>query len=345
MGPLDLTACLPVAEDVAWVRVEDHSAVGTARRLAGQLADRLDFAATRVAEVQLAVTEIGTNLHKHATAGAVVLRLVRAATETAVEIVAMDAGPGMADPRASMRDGESTVGSLGIGLGAVARLADTHRISTRVGGGTVLTARFHPRRGPLTELTDDIAAGLTRPITGEDVCGDAYAIRRGPGRLSLLLCDGSGHGPLAAAAARTAVRVFCEQPEGPPEVTVGLLHTELRGSRGGAVAVADVDLVGRGVRFAGLGNVSGFVVANGQKRAMVSLPGIAGHQGRTIRSFDYPLPDDALVVLHSDGLSDRWTADGLQPTASPLLAAATLLRTAGTRVDDACVLVADAGSG
>lgn len=348
MEPLTDADCLPATEDVAWVRVAAASAVGAARRTAGQLADRLGFAAVRVAEVELAVTEIGTNLHKHAREGTLVIRAVRGVTETAVEIVAIDAGPGMADLPRSVRDGESTAGTLGIGLGAIARLADAHRISSRPGRGTVLTARFHPRRGPLPEIADDRSAGLTRPISGESVCGDAYAVRRGPGRLTILLCDGSGHGPLAASAARTAVRVFCGQSFATPDQAVRALHEAMRGSRGGAVAVADLDLTGGKAVFAGLGNVSAAVVSAGQKRQMVSLPGIAGYQSRTIRSFEYALPPGATVIMHSDGLSERWTvggADGVHLTDNALVNAATLLSVAGTRVDDASVVVATVPAG
>jgi anti-sigma regulatory factor (Ser/Thr protein kinase) len=348
MEPLTDPECLPVTEDVAWVRVMEATAVGAARRAAGQLADRLEFGTVRVAEVELAVTEIASNLHKHAQDGAVVVRSVRGVADRAVEIVAIDRGPGMTDPARSLRDGESTAGSLGIGLGAIVRLADAHQLTSRVGRGTVLTARFHPDRGPLAEIADNRPVGLTRPINGEQVCGDAYAFRRAPGRLTMLLCDGSGHGPLAASAAQTAVRVFCGQSFTTPDQAVRALHEAMRGGRGGAVAVADLDLAGGSVAFAGLGNVSAVVVADGQKRPMVSLPGIAGYQSRTIRSFDYPLPAGATVIMHSDGLSERWTvggADGVHLTDNALVNAAILLGVAGTRTDDASVAVATVPAG
>ena len=72
---------------------------------------------------------------------------------------------------------------------------------------------------------------------------------------------------------------------------------------------------------------------------MVSLPGIVGQQRREIREFDYPLPAEALVVLHSDGLTDRWTLDDYPGLAghAPVVIAATLLRDAGRRRDDAAV--------
>jgi hypothetical protein len=77
----------------------------------------------------------------------------------------------------------------------------------------------------------------------------------------------------------------------------------------------------------------------------VSLPGIAGHQRRSVREYEYPLPPDGVLVMHSDGVVDRWNAadyPGLLQR-SPQVIAATLLRDAGTRRDDACVLAARAG--
>lgn len=334
-------ACLPVTEDFAWVRIDDVSAPGRARRLAATLATRLGFGEVRAAEVGLAVTELGTNLAKHAVEGLVVVRSVRAVTQAAVEIVALDRGPGMADVDALRRDGESTTGTLGVGLGAVARLADAMSVLSEPGHGTVVTARFHPVRGPHAEIPEADTAGITRPIGGEEVCGDTYAVHHEPGRLRLMMCDGSGHGPLAAAASRAAADVFCDHATERPEAVVKLVHEALRRTRGGAVAVADLDVAAGTVRYAGLGNIAASVIAGGRKQGMISAPGVAGHQARTIRAFDHPLPPGATVVLHSDGLTERWTAEGRDRlfAATPLAIAAALLRDAGIRNDDAGVLV------
>jgi anti-sigma regulatory factor (Ser/Thr protein kinase) len=340
VGALSDVACLPFVEDVAWIAVEDPSSVGRVRRVVSRLAEQLGFDETRTAELALAVTEMGTNLDKHADRGVVLVRSLRAATEFAIEVVAMDRGPGIANVAHVRRDGESTSGTLGIGLGAVARLADSCDIASDPGRGTVLAARFHPRRLPLAGMPAD-AAGLTRAIGGEDVCGDSYAVRRGTGRLTLMMCDGSGHGPLAAFASQAAVRLFCERESSSPEEMVARIHAELRGTRGGAVAVADVDLVARKVRFAGLGNIAGAVLTDTRKQGMISVPGVAGHQAHALRAYEYEMPPGAAVVLHSDGLTERWTVgrdDGLL-TGSPIVIAMALLRDAGVRKDDACVLV------
>ncbi|MEU4806623.1 ATP-binding SpoIIE family protein phosphatase [Actinosynnema sp. NPDC023587] len=335
-----MTTCIPVAEDVAWVRVEEAAQVGRARRVATALAERLAFGETRVAEIGLAVTEIGTNLHKHTSGGRLLVRALRADDRAAVEVVAVDSGPGIADLGLAMRDGESTTGTLGIGLGVVARSADLLDVSTRRDRGTVLAARFHRReRGVPDFAGDPVSAGVTRPIADEEVCGDAYAVRRAGGKLWLMMCDGSGHGPLAASASREAVRVFCDEEPTVPEAVVAKLHRALRGTRGGAVSVAALD-PGRGViRYAGLGNIAGAVLVEDRKRTMVSVPGIAGYQARTIQAFEYELPPGALVVLHSDGLTERWTPEDVAGVSSPLLLAATLVRDAGVRRDDASALV------
>lgn len=99
------------------------------------------------------------------------------------------------------------------------------------------------------------------------------------------------------------------------------------------------------LRYAGLGNITAQVVAGGRRRGLVSLPGIAGHQRPTVREYEYGLEPQDLLVMHSDGVVDRWQLDDYPGLAarSPLVVAATVLRDAGTRRDDACVLVARAG--
>ncbi|WP_329790910.1 ATP-binding SpoIIE family protein phosphatase [Lentzea sp. DG1S-22] len=339
---MSTATCLPLVRDEAWLPVEETAHVGRVRRTATALAERLGFSESRAAEVGLAVTEIGTNLHKHARQGVVLVRSVRGERDAAVEVLAVDRGPGIGDQALAWQDGHSTAGTLGVGLGTVRRLASSCAMTSRLGGGTSLVARFASRAGWAPDWGVESAAGVTRPIKNEDVCGDAYAVCRGSDRLTLMMCDGSGHGPLAAAASDAAVRYFQANASLPPDQMVTRLHAALRGTRGGAVAVADVDLVARTVRYCGLGNIAAAVLADGRKQGMISVPGVAGHQARTIRTFDYALPDSAVVVLHSDGLTERWGVDHGSDLVNdpPVLIAATLLREAGVRNDDACVLVA-----
>jgi serine phosphatase RsbU (regulator of sigma subunit) len=168
-------------------------------------------------------------------------------------------------------------------------------------------------------------------------------VREAQGRHQVLMCDGLGHGGPAAAAAYEAVRAFADAPATSPAGVVEVLHRRLNHTRGAALAVAELDADAGLLRYSGLGNISGTLFGpDGTRRGLVSLPGIAGHQRRQIREYDYPLAPGALLVMHSDGVVDRWNpADypGLL-SHSPLVVAATVLRDAGVRRDDAGVLAA-----
>jgi anti-sigma regulatory factor (Ser/Thr protein kinase) len=329
---------VPLIADARWIRAEGPAAIGAVRRAAVELAGRLGLGPERQGELAILATELTTNLHKHAREGSVLLRSLRHGTDAGVQLVAVDAGPGMADIVASARDGHSTAGTLGIGLSAIGRQSTWSDIYSVPGAGTVCAAEVWSRR----QRTGAWADGVTRPMTGEAGCGDLFAVRGLGDRGQLLMCDGLGHGPLAEAAGQAAVRAFHEAPEDSPAAVVEHLHQALRATRGAAVMVSEVESTASVVRTAGLGNIAGFVVAPGLRRQMVTLPGIAGHQRSRVREFSYDLPASAVIVMHSDGLTDRWRLDD-QPALlahSPTVIAATLLRMAGVRRDDAGVLVA-----
>ncbi len=328
-----LTAQAP--GDLRWLRVEDPSAAAACRGAALALAARLGFPAPRADELALAVTEAATNLHKHARQGSMLLRITRDAARPGIELVTIDAGPGFRDTGAALRDGHSTSGTLGIGLGAINRLADFYDLYSMPGHGTALVARFWPVPGE----TAARCAGLVRPITGETECGDVFGAAKTEAGVTGVLCDGLGHGPLAAAAAAQGVAAVLEDPQAEPAALVERAHRRMTSTRGGAIGVAQV--VGEVVRFAGLGNIAAVILADGTRRSMLSVPGIAGHQARTIRQFEYTAPAGAAIILHSDGISNRWEPGALPGlnARDPLVVGAAVLAEAGTRRDDAGVLV------
>lgn len=322
-----------------WFRVEAATTAASVRRAAERLAAELDIPDKDVANLSIVVAEAAGNLVKHADEGMVLIRAVRDRARAGVEMIAIDKGPGMADVSRAIGDGHSTAGTLGIGLGAIVRQASWSDLHSVPGKGTVLVAQIWPGGEP--ELA--WAAGVTRPLPGEPISGDAYAIREIDGRRQVLLCDGLGHGRLAHAAAQEAVRGFHGAAALPPAGIVEVLHRTMSHTRGAALAVAELDDERSLLHYAGLGNISGTILTpEGTRRGLVSLPGIAGHQKRQIREYEYPLASGAVLLMHSDGVVDRWNPydyPGLL-VHSPQVIAATVLRDAGTRRDDAGVLVA-----
>ncbi|WP_436837422.1 SpoIIE family protein phosphatase [Micromonospora orduensis] len=328
-----------VTDSGIWFRVEAGSAASAVRRAAERLGSQVEMGAARIADLAIVAAELTSNLVKHADDGVLLLRPVRRAGEAGVELVAIDSGPGMADLTVSSRDGHSTTGTLGIGLGAIVRQASWFDGYSLPGRGTVLAVQVWPAAPPQLSW----AGALARPLTGETVSGDGYAVRVADGRHQVLVSDGLGHGPLAAGATNAALAAFRDAPAGPPATVVGHLHRSMSHTRGAALAVAELLPEAGVLRYAGLGNISGVIVeGGGQRRGLVSLPGIAGHQRPTVREYDYPFGPGARLVMHSDGVVDRWRLTDYPGLAerSPLVMAATLLRDAGIRRDDACVLVA-----
>ncbi|MGV9328495.1 ATP-binding protein [Streptosporangium sandarakinum] len=330
------------SQNDTWRRAEDASAIGALRRVAVTLAEARGFGEEDAGRVAVAVSEAASNLVKHAVEGVMLIRPHPEMPE-AIEVVALDRGPGMRDVSRALRDGYSTTGTLGIGLGGIARMASGYEVHSMPGRGTVLGMYFAIRGAPRPEAR---ASGVTRPIGEEVVCGDAFAIVETGTTTTVMLCDGLGHGGFAAQASQEAVRLFLKDADQPPVTILERLHGGMRQTRGGAAAVAHIDRAAGRVTFAGLGNVSAWIASQDGRQGMISVPGIAGHQARTLRQYEYDMPPEGVVVLHSDGLSDRWditSYPGLV-TRSPSVIAATLLRDAGTRRDDACVVAVRTGT-
>ena len=177
---------------------------------------------------------------------------------------------------------------------------------------------------------------------GETVCGDTAAIVRRPaGTVEVMLADGLGHGPQAAAASGEAARLFRKQAAAGPAAILAPLHAGLRATRGAAVAVASIDPVARQVTYSGIGNIAGFICDTGGVRRMVSHSGTAGHTAGRLQDFRYPLHNRPVLVMFSDGLATSWSPEshpGLF-ALDPLLIAGVLYRDHARGRDDASVVV------
>jgi hypothetical protein len=297
----------------------------------------------------IVATELASNLLKHGRGGEILVGAFEDSTGKGVEVVAMDKGPGIASVGESLRDGHSTAGTPGTGLGAVVRQSDAHELFSGPGVGTVVLARLRPGR-VVAEKNDAKpswgAVCLAKP--GEEAHGDGWAAVTLPGIGQILMvADGLGHGPAAAQASAQAVRIFTKMASEPSGTIVQTMHDGLRSTRGAAVAVARTDLVRNTVTFAGLGNISGVLIAGTTVRRMVSQNGTAGQSAQRIKEFDYPLPprEPGLIILHSDGIGGRWALDrypGLA-AAHPTVIASVLYRDFNRGRDDATVLVARVG--
>lgn len=323
--------------------ITDLTHTGSARREAAGIAARLGFDETTAGRLAIVVTELASNIAKHVGEGQIVLNVSERDGLDTVEVLALDRGRGMPDLERCFRDGYSTTGTPGTGLGAVARQSTEFDVLSTASAGTAILATVSPRSrmdrhaGPRFDV-----GGVRVPKPGETVCGDGWAFLNRDSIGTFLMVDGLGHGPQAFDAAETAVKAFLDLPQRGPGETLQAIHDALRSSRGAAVAVTCVDTHRRLVTHAGVGNIAGAIVSDAPTRQMVSHGGIAGHEARRITEFTYPWTDDALLVLATDGLQTHWDL-GRYPglvTRAPSLVAGVLYRDWCRGRDDTTVVVA-----
>jgi anti-sigma regulatory factor (Ser/Thr protein kinase) len=321
--------------------VDEASRVGEARRHATTLARDLDWDEVDVGRVALVVTELATNLLRHAAGG----RLFIAARPQSgeIEVLAVDRGPGIADVAQCMGDGFSTGSTPGTGLGAVRRLAQVFDLHSSVPGGTVVLARLAGSRAPAPTQPDGrIAVGsVALCAPGETVCGDGWVARVDGSRAAVVLADGLGHGPEAAKAAQAATAVFAQDPFGDPRACLEAAHRELRTTRGAAVTIVQVDGAEGTIRSAGAGNVIARIVGGSSDRTLLSQHGTIGVQVRRLEEVRAEWPPHAVLVLHSDGIESRWASPLVHPVLGhdPAMVAALLARDHFRGRDDATVVV------
>ena len=100
-----------------FVPIEDASQVGEARRAAVQVANLAHLDDTALGKLAIVVTELATNIVKHAKRGEILIGNVR--SDRSVDVIALDSGPGMDNLERFMEDGFSSAGTAGQGLGAI----------------------------------------------------------------------------------------------------------------------------------------------------------------------------------------------------------------------------------
>lgn len=324
------------------IQLSDPSQVGEARRTAVLLAGRAGASEEAQSQIALVVTEAARNVLVHGGGGELLVQGIERDGAVGVEVVAIDRGRGMRDLGQCLRDGFSTAGTAGEGLGAIRRSSHAFDVYTAEQQGTVLLSRIW-----LTPPPDPMAfeVGTVQvPFPGEEVCGDSWGFFADGGRARLLVSDGLGHGAGAAGAASEAERLFHAHASQRPAEVLKRMHDAMRSTRGAAVALCDLDAVTGGISYAGVGNIVSVAVAPppAARQNMVSLNGTIGHQVRAFQEFTYQLAPGALVAMHSDGLSTHWALEkypGLL-ARDPAVVAAVLYRDFWRKRDDVTVLVA-----
>jgi anti-sigma regulatory factor (Ser/Thr protein kinase) len=328
--------------DSLYLPVSERSQAGEARRLALTWAEKNGCHPDQQAKLALVVSELAGNLVLHTTqGGSLLLRMLENCGPEAIEILSLDQGPGSANFGACMRDGYSTSGTAGTGLGAVRRASEYFETHSQPGIGTAILSQLCPN---LPATAKPYQFGLANvPKKGEYVCGDACGYADlGGGRFRFIAADGLGHGPLAADASQGALTVFKANAGVDMPQLMEKIHAALRPTRGAAVSMAEVDIGLQRVSYMGVGNIaSSLVRPNGDISHLVTLNGTVGVVLPRLQQFTYPWSADTLLVMTSDGVKNHWRLDkyaGLMNRHSSLIAG-VLFRDHSRKTDDTTAAV------
>ena len=325
------------------VTIDDHSRIAEARRAAALLGHTSGLTPELIAQASLVIAELCTNILKYGDRGELLLSTLCAnGTAYGLDIVALDRGPGIANVDAAVKDGFSTGGSLGIGLGTMRRAAALFDIYSAAGVGTAVLVRLLERKVAAPKEDGFTVGSRMTPIRNEIVSGDSWSCLRFDQTLAVAVVDGLGHGPKAAEAARAAIEAFHRSVRqvGPAQA-IQMAHQALLSTRGAVMAVVSIDQQAQTLRFAGLGNISGVVHTQGVAARLVSTDGTVGYGVRKARESSAAWTPHSTLILNTDGLSTRWSLakhPGLL-ACHPVLIAALLHRDFARDTDDATVVV------
>jgi len=285
--------------------VTEPSEIAQARRAVSAMAGRQGLNEEDAGRAALVAMEICSNLVKHGGGGELIAQPLERGDSRGVGLIGLDKGQGIADLARCLRDGFSTGGSPGTGLGAINRMSQLFDVYSQPGHGTAVVAQLWPSARAPRALPIEIGA-IVVPKPQEVECGDAWCYVERAGGALVMGVDGLGHGLGASQAASRACDVFMTEKTRAPAAVLERIHANLRTTRGAAAIVIDIDWDRRQLLAAGIGNLVAAIVEGNAAKRIPSYNGIVGHATPRIRELSYAITPAATVVFHSDGLTAAW---------------------------------------
>jgi phosphoserine phosphatase RsbX len=184
------------------------------------------------------------------------------------------------------------------------------------------------------------AGSFVRPIGTEEVAGDACLVATWSRGVVVAMADGLGHGPAAAAAATAFLQKVRDARDAPLATMFEGAHRALLKTRGAVAAVARFDELEASVEVVGVGNVTVLLGEGGRDpRPLVIPSGVLGSAFRAVRPQVFAFAAGDLLVLHTDGVGERFPIAQLRPLEPDAFAQA-VVQTYGKPTDDAACAVA-----
>ena len=125
--------------EAATIPIRTSEDVVVVRQQVRALAVEMGFGLVDQTKIVTAASEIGRNTLVYGGGGHAVVERVENGSRRGLKVSFVDHGPGIADIEQALRDGFTSGGGLGLGLGGAKRLSSDFEIESRVGEGTRVT--------------------------------------------------------------------------------------------------------------------------------------------------------------------------------------------------------------
>ena len=184
-------------------------------------------------------------------------------------------------------------------------------------------------------------SSLVRPCRGEWQSGDTVVIQPLEHGLFVAIVDVLGHGPEAHELTHVIEAYLARYGTSDVSGLMTRLHQHLKGTRGAVVGLCAIDAATGRINYAGIGNTVMRRFGKTETR-LVSQDGILGQNMRTPLPQTLQLDPGDMVVLYTDGVSDRFTSDDYPSVLhhAPQEVASNIVQRFGKDYDDAaCIAV------
>jgi anti-sigma regulatory factor (Ser/Thr protein kinase) len=289
--------------------VEDRSYTAFIKREIHNSISKHGFNESRIGVVDIIISELTSNLLKHAKGGELFSRIIFENNIPTLEIICLDEGAGIADVRHVIKDGVSTAKTLGHGLGAIQRLSDFFQIYSLSNWGTIIYSKVQANKAPShggRKKVIEIKA-LCVPKPGYEVSGDGCFVKNFLHETHIFFGDGLGHGIEASKVIGLAIESFRNCHENEPFEILRCMHNDTRRTRGLVGTVAVLNHKTRQWKICGVGNIMTRIYSGLLQKNFRPYNGIIGlNIPNSLSNHIYEAENNQYLVMCSDGIRSRW---------------------------------------
>jgi len=329
--------------------IEGYDQISETQSSVKEIARQLGYKSVALEEISILVSELANNIVKFPMEGKIVINTFSYDHKTGIDIVSIDHGKGIENIEIALRDGYSTSGSMGAGLGAVKRLSDEFDIYSQPQNPiysetkpiTVVFARKWLNKPSTVKNFESKIGYITRPLPGFDENGDAIYVSQSGNEIFAAVIDGIGHGYEASIASQLAWDYLNKNKNEQPETLLRDLHDALYHTRGVVIAIAKINKSEKKMIYSGIGNISASVYNSPVSVHPVTMNGTLGRIINHVKAYEYEWIPRSILTMYSDGISTKFDMayySQLQ-LQHPGLIAHVVFNGYSKEIDDASILI------